>query len=84
MTGNKNSKKSTKTLDPRILKIANRLKELRQKKGYTSSETFANQFDLSRVHYWRLEKGTNLTIDSLLKIIDIHNITLKEFFGDIE
>ena len=84
MPGNKNPNKSAKILDPRILKIAERLKELRQKKGYTSSETFANQFDLSRVHYWRLEKGSNLTIDSLLKIIDIHDIKLKDFFEGIE
>lgn len=82
MTGEKNLKKTKKVLDPRIIKIAGRLKELRQRQGYTSSETFANQFDLSRVHYWRLEKGTNLTVESLLKILDIHKISLKEFFED--
>lgn len=84
MEGDKNPKKNTKALDPRILKVADRIKELRQKKGFTSSENFANQYDLSRVHYWRIERGSNFTLESLLKILDIHKISLKQFFDDIE
>lgn len=78
----KDAIKKDPKLDPRILKIAIKLKDLRQKGGYTSSETFAYQHDLSRVHYWRIEKGSNLTLESLLRILDIHKITLTDFFSD--
>ncbi len=61
--------------------IGERLKKLRIAKGYTSYETFAVDHDLSRMQYWRMEKGTaNLTIKSLKKLTDIHGISLEEFF----
>lgn len=62
-------------------KIGNKLRKLRIKKGYKSHEIFAYDNEISRVHYWRIEKGvTNITIKSLLKVLSIHNITLKDFF----
>ncbi len=71
-----------KEIDKRMIHIGNRIKELRKAKGYSSAEIFAYDNDLSRVSYWRMEHGYNLTIQSLLKIIDIHHITLAEFFND--
>lgn len=70
--------------DPRIIKIAERLKELRIQKGYSSHENFAWDNNLNRVQYWRVEKGTNITMKTLLAILDIHNISLSEFFKDID
>lgn len=70
-------------IDPRIILIANKLKELRIKKGYTSHETFAFENNLNRVQYWRIEKGSNITLKTLIAILDIHNITLSDFFQDI-
>lgn len=72
-----------KQLDKRVLKIAEKLKQIRIEKGYTSYEQFAFDNDIPRVQYWRLETGTNFTINSLIKILDIHNISLKDFFKDI-
>lgn len=72
-----------KQLDKRVLKIAKKLKQIRIEKGYTSYEQFAFDNDIPRVQYWRLETGTNFTINSLIKILDIHNISLKDFFKDI-
>ena len=67
--------------DDILLKIGNRLRELRKKKGYSSYETFAFDNDLPRMQYWRIEKGkANITIKSLEKILQIHNLTFKEFF----
>lgn len=79
-----NGNKKNEPVDKRLRLIGEKLQELRVRSGYTSSESFANQFDLSRVHYWRIEKGTNLTIESLIRILDIHKISLKEFFCDFE
>lgn len=48
--------------------------------GYTSYETFAIEKGFSRRGYWSLENGGNFTLNTLLKITDIHNISLAEFF----
>ncbi len=47
-------------------------------------EIFAYEHDLNRISYWRMEKGCNITIASLFRILDIHKMTLHEFFKDME
>jgi len=69
--------------DPRLLQIAHKLKHLRLQAGYTSYEVFAYEHDLPRVGYGRHEKGTNLTMSSLLRLLDIHQVSLAEFFADL-
>ncbi|WP_136468757.1 helix-turn-helix domain-containing protein [Flagellimonas onchidii] len=64
--------------------ISKRIKELRLASGYTSYETFAIDKGFSRRGYWSLENGGNFTINTLLKITEIHNITLIEFFKGVE
>jgi len=71
-------------LDRRISNIANKIKELRIQKGYSSHESFAWDNDLNRVQYWRIEKGTNITLKTLLSVLDIHKISLSDFFKDID
>lgn len=70
-------------MDLRLEKIGKKLKELRLEKGYVSAEFFAWEHKIPRVQYWRMEKGTNFTMSSLLKILDAHNMTLDEFFRDL-
>lgn len=74
--------KANKKIDNRIVQIACKLKQLRKRNGYSSYEAFALDNNLDRKQYWRMENGTNFTISSLLKILDIHKITLKEFFSE--
>lgn len=76
--------KDSKNYDSTITKIASKIKRLRIQKGYTSYETFAYDNELPRVQYWRMEKGTNFTIKNLLKILDIHQISIEEFFSDLD
>jgi transcriptional regulator with XRE-family HTH domain len=72
-----------KTVQKTLEDIGQKLTALRKKKGYTSHETFAYDFDLPRVHYWRIEKGkVNLTVKSLMKILSVHKVTLEEFFSE--
>lgn len=73
-----------KEIDPRIIQIGERLKQLRKDKGYTSYESFAIDNGLHRMLYWRLEKGTNFTITSFLKVLDAHQMTFTEFFKEFE
>ena len=56
-----------------LKEIGDRLKKLREDKGFTSYEHFAIEHDISRMHYWKIEKGkANITIRTLL------NITLSD------
>jgi transcriptional regulator with XRE-family HTH domain len=73
-----------KDIDQRIINISNKIKELRIQKGYSSHEAFAWDNNLNRVQYWRIEKGSNITLKTLLAILDIHGISLSAFFKDIE
>lgn len=65
-----------------LLSIGTKLAQLRKKSGYKSYESFAVENNLSRMQYWRIEKGkTNLTIKSLMRILDIHGVTIDDFFN---
>jgi hypothetical protein len=69
--------------DPRLKRIAQKLKQLRVAKGYSSYEAFAFDHELPRVGYGRHEQGSNLTLKSLLRLLDIHQMSLAEFFADL-
>ena len=73
-----------KSIDFRISAIGKKIKELRIKAGYTSYERFAIAHDIESKQYWRLESGKNFTMKTLLGIVDIHGMSLKEFFEDLE
>lgn len=61
--------------------IGQKLLRMRKEKGYTSYEDFTLDFDMPRVHYWRIEKGkANFTFKTLSKVLEIHNLTIEEFF----
>lgn len=66
--------------EKRIKAIADRIKELRIQAGYSSYEQFALKNDIQAKQYWRLESGHNFTISSLLRILDVHKLTLEDFF----
>lgn len=68
----------------RIAAIGLGIKSLRVNRGYSSAEIFAYEHDLNRVSYWRMEKGSNITLKSLIRILDIHKVSLKEFFQDFD
>lgn len=64
--------------------IGKKLLELRIRKGYTSHVTFAEDFNLPRVQYWRMEKGkANFTLKSLNRVLSIHGVTLEQLFSEI-
>lgn len=65
-----------------IDKVARKIKQLRKEKGFSSFEAFANEYGLDRVQYWRVEKGSNITLKTFFKLLEIHNITPQDFFKD--
>lgn len=63
--------------------VAERMKSLRLKKGFTNYENFAYRFDIPRAQYGRYEKGNDLRLSSLKKICQKgFNISLAEFFSE--
>lgn len=66
-----------------IQKIAEKVKKLRIEKGYTSYRNFADDHEIEPKQYWKLEEGkVDFRISSLLRILEIHNITLEAFFRE--
>lgn len=62
-----------------LIEIGLRLKKLREESGYGSYEKFAFDNDISRMHYWQIEKGkVNITMKTLNKILHIHGIELED------
>jgi hypothetical protein len=76
--------KQEEQFDPRLTRVGEKLKELRIKKGYSSYEQFAFDNELPRSGYGDHEKGKNMTLASLIRLLDIHGLSLKEFFKDLK
>jgi len=72
--------------EKKILEImGNKLRELRIRKGYTSYETFAFDNEINRMQYWRMEKGlSNMSMATLLRVLEVHKMSLKDFFADFK
>jgi transcriptional regulator with XRE-family HTH domain len=71
-----------KEIEKEILKnLGVRIKNLRIKAGFHSQETFSYACGIPRAQYARYEKGSNVTILSLQKIIKYHKLTWQDFFS---
>lgn len=62
--------------------IAKRLKEIRIKKGYTNYEYLAYELGMSRSLYGTYENGANITIVTLVRILEHLDVSLEEFFNE--
>ena len=66
-----------------LKKIGQRIKNLRKAKGFTNPDKFSYEHGLNRSQYGKYEAGsTNLTIGTLITILNCFNITLSEFFNE--
>lgn len=61
--------------------ISKKLKYLRIKNGYSNYEDFSYDADIARAQYGKYEKGANILVTTLVKILKQHNMTLEEFFS---
>ena len=67
----------------RFFEIGTFLKELRVNFGYTQGMV-AEEISLSRNSISRIERGGNFHFQHLILLIDFYQISIKEFFQDIE
>lgn len=63
-------------------KLAQRIRQLRIKKGYSNYENFAFDHDIPRAQYGRYENGEDLRYSSLMKVIKALDISVTEFFSE--
>ena len=63
--------------------IGSELKKLRVNAGYKSYEVFAWDNKISHIQYWKMEKGTNCTLKSLKRVLDIHDTRMDDFFNSL-
>ena len=63
-------------------KLGSRLRELRKSRGYTNYEQFAFDHGLPRAQYGRYEKGQDLRLSSLVKVLTAMDVSLTEFFAE--
>jgi transcriptional regulator with XRE-family HTH domain len=78
----KAAKKGKEDSSVYLKKLGNRLKQIRIKKGYSNYEYFAFDNNIGRAQYGKYETGGNIRFDTLVKIIKIHGMTIKEFFSE--
>jgi transcriptional regulator with XRE-family HTH domain len=60
--------------------IGEKMKETRKAKGFRNYETFAYENDLPRAQYGRYERGSDLKLSNLLKVLDALDVSLEDFF----
>ena len=61
------------------LLFGNEIRKRRIEAGYKSYEQFAEDNDISRIQYWKMENGNNFTLKSLLKVLDGLNVDFNDF-----
>ena len=79
------SKQEAKILlnpDTELAKLAERLKFLRKKKGYSNMDIFAYEHGFGRAQYGRYENGQDLRFSTIVRLANCFNMDLKEFFGE--
>jgi hypothetical protein len=66
------------------VEIGMAIAQLRIEAGYATTKEFTSLHDLPEIQYWRIENGkANLTMKSIYRILEVHNVDFFEFFQSI-
>ncbi|HYH14820.1 MAG TPA: helix-turn-helix transcriptional regulator [Flavisolibacter sp.] len=87
MKARRNSKEQGNILEKQKLtigKVGARIRELRKAKGYTNHDIFAYDHQLDRTQYSKYERGADMRLSSLIKVLAALDISLAEFFEDFD
>ncbi len=64
--------------------LSSALKRLRIERGYSNYDILAYDMGMSRSQYGAYENGQNLTLATLMKILNHFNMTIFDFFDYIK
>ena len=78
----KSDKQNLLDQEVELKKMAERLKFLRKKKGYTNMDIFAYEHGFGRAQYGRYEKGQDLRYTTIVRLANCFGMTIKEFFSE--
>lgn len=78
------TKTLTKEEKKYLIKLGERMKQLRKKAGHKSYEYFAYENEISASQYAKYERGGNIQFNTLIKIIKALDVTFEEFFKDFD
>lgn len=76
--------KEKEVIDKRMIAIGNKFRQMRKDAGYSSYDNIAWDLGLSRNQISRIERGKNITLETLLFMLDAHGVSLAEFFAEFE
>lgn len=79
-TSKKTTEKASSPEAKKLKQVGERLKYYRKKAGYTNYEYFAYENNISRPQYGKYEAGSNIQLNTLIKILKALNVSLEEFF----
>lgn len=77
-------KKYTVKQKEALIFISQRLKEVRKYRGYSNYDILAYDLGMSRAQYGTYENGANITVATLVKILEHLNVSLEDFFSSKE
>jgi|LakMenEpi03Aug12_release.lakeMendotaPanAssembly.Ray.scaffolds.fasta_scaffold1139585_1 transcriptional regulator with XRE-family HTH domain len=69
-------------IEAQIMNLGKRLRNLRKDKGFTNYEFFAYENRIGRSQYGKYEQGVDMQFSSILRLMEIHGLTVKEFFSE--
>jgi len=75
-------KKQKDYTDRQLAAFGKRLKQIRKDRGYTNYEQFAFEHNIGRAQYGRYEKGSDLRLSSLLRLLKALELDPVEFFSE--
>jgi transcriptional regulator with XRE-family HTH domain len=78
----KNDSRKPLDQDEELKKIAERLKYLRKKKGYTNMDIFAYEHGFGRAQYGRYENGQDLRFTTIVRLANCFDMSIQEFFSE--
>lgn len=75
---------SEKEKNPVLVQIGEKIRMLRKKNpDFDNYERFAFIHNINKVTLARIERGENYNMESLLKVLNALDVSLTEFFKDI-
>ncbi len=72
-----------KQVDDLLKKIGDKVRELR-KASEPNYETFSKKYHINKVTLQRIESGQNFTMASLLQVLKALNVSVNQFFFELE